>query len=324
MQLAHPLMKAVPYTAGPLLGLAAFCPLYYFSLAGSWLPHLLLLCLPWLGWLLVRGNSLAAGWLCAWMLLASWVLVPQVQHPVQTAGNPATGSAQLRLAQVNLLQINGQHRQVSQQLKALDADIIAFQEVDEAWADSLVEKLAATYPYFSLAPQSNNYGMALFSKIPLKEVQLRLWQGYPAISAKVEAAGQDTLILSLHAASPITRTRFRARNQQLKAAARLIKEAKLPTLVLGDLNTVPWDSALQPLLKAAGLQDSRGTHYTATWPSPLGKWGIPIDYVLHSSHWQRISHRSIPIPGSDHKAMLATLSMQQSTAEPFRLTATQP
>ena len=309
------LKQSAPWIAGPLLGLAAFCPLYLFSLAGSWLPHLLLLCLPWLGWLVLKGKNYRAGWLCAWMLLASWVLTPQEKEGENPATSTHTVSEELKLAQINVLQFNKRHERVAQQVKALNADILAFQEVDQLWADSLVKVLAEEYPYFSLAPQDNCYGMALFSKKPLHNIQLRLWEGYPAISATMEAGGRDTLILSLHAASPVTRQRYQARNKQLRAAARFIEEAGLPALVLGDFNTVPWDPALKPLLDAAGLQDSRSRHYTATWPSFFGKWGIPIDYVLHSPHWQRINHQTIRIPGSDHQAMLATLSLKQAPGQ---------
>ncbi|AHM60669.1 Endonuclease/exonuclease/phosphatase [Flammeovirgaceae bacterium 311] len=300
-----------PWVAGPLLGLAAFCPLYLFTLAGSWLPHLLVLCLLWTGWLLLKRQNHKAAWLAAWVVLAASALVPQQEI---AAPAPAAGTS-LKVAQVNVLQFNSRHEMVTRQIEALGADILAFQEVNQPWADSLVKVLSAEYPYFSLAPQDNCYGMALFSKKPLKEVQLRLWEGYPAISARIEENGQDTLILSLHAASPVSLERFRARNKQLKAAARFIEEAGVPTLVLGDFNTVPWDPALKPLLQAANLQDSRSLHYTATWPSFFGKWGIPIDYVLHSPHWQRLSHGSVSIPGSDHKAMVATLAMKASPAQ---------
>lgn len=302
-----------PWVAGPLLGLAAFCPLYLFTLAGSWLPHLLVFCLLWTGWLLLKRSNPKAAWLAAWVVLAASALISQ-EHDEAAAAAPAAGSS-LKVAQVNVLQFNSRHELVVRQIEALGADLLAFQEVDQAWADSLVKELSAEYPYFSLAPQDNCYGMALFSKKPLKAVQLRLWEGYPAISARIEENGQDTLILSLHAASPVSLQRYQARNKQLKAAARFIAEAGIPTLVLGDFNTVPWDPALKPLLQAANLKDSRSLHYTATWPSFFGRWGIPIDYVLHSTHWQRLSHGSVSIPGSDHKAMVATLAMKASPAQ---------
>lgn len=301
------LLKAMPWMVGPLLGLAAYCPLYYFALAGSWLPHLLGICLLWTGWFLLRKQDYKAGWLGAWMLLASATLATNPEKP---ADSLHPDSSQLKVAQVNVLQFNKGHEKVSQYVIELDADLVAFQEVDRRWADSLVKELAAVYPYYSLAPQDNCYGMALFSKKPLQQVRLRFWEGFPAISAVVEEGGQQSLILSLHAASPTSLERYRARNKQLDSAAQLVRASKLPTLVIGDLNTVPWDSALQSLLKSASLSDSRARHYTATWPAPLGRWGIPIDYVLHSPHWQRLSHYSANIPGSDHRAMVASLALR--------------
>lgn len=301
------MLKAGPWIAGPLLGLAAYCPIYYFSLAGSWLPHLLALTLIFAGWCLLRKQDFKAAWLGAWILLATSSLV-------NTAGKsepmPHVENEQVRIAQVNVLQFNQRHELVAEHILQLDADILAFQEVDQLWADSLLKVLAAEYPYFSLAPQDNCYGMALFSRKPLKDIQLRFWQGYPAISAHMEAGGQEHLILSLHAASPVSKARFRARNIQLISAAQLVKDTGLPTLLIGDLNTVPWDAALRPLLESASLQDSRARHYTATWPNFMGRWGIPIDYVLHSSHWQRLGHSVHPIPGSDHRAIVATLAVK--------------
>ncbi len=305
-------VKTAPWAAGPLLGLAAYCPLYYFALADSWLPHLLGLYLFWAAWLLLWRQDYKAAWLGAWIILASCSLV---NVPKGSDENLIPYHNQLKVAQVNVLQFNQDHKRVTAHIKQLDADVLAFQEVDQLWADSLVEELAGEYAYYSLAPQDNCYGMALFSRKPLKKVQLRFWEGFPAISALLQEGEQQTLILSLHAASPTTRQRFQARNKQLALAAQLVAKSNLPTLIIGDFNTVPWDTALKPLLDSGSLQDSRARHYTATWPAQLGKWGIPIDYVLYSPHWQRVSHKSVTIPGSDHKAMVATLALKPATAK---------
>jgi endonuclease/exonuclease/phosphatase (EEP) superfamily protein YafD len=307
-QLNKLISKAVatsPWIAGPFLGFAAYCPLFFFALAGSWLPHLLLISLLWCGWLLLKHKSWKASWLAAWILLCIPVLIPQHNTSVPIQGEGPT----LRLAQVNVLQENRRHRLVAQHIKSLDADVLAFQEVNKVWTDKLAELLSDEYPYYSLAPHEKHYGMALFSKKPLKDVQLNVWAGYPVLSAKILHGAQETLVLSVHTPSPVTLKRYQARNEELLEIAKFIKEADMPTLILGDFNIVPWDPALKPLQQAAGLKDSRSLHYTATWPSPLGRWGIPIDYVLHSAHWQRISHGSAPIPGSDHKAMVATLAL---------------
>lgn len=312
--------QGLSWLLGPLLGVIAYCPLYLFMLAGSWLPHLLLLSLGCALLLLWKKRTFAGGWLLAWVLLASTALArPQPAPESSSAGYPT-----LKVAQLNVLKFNGKHHLVTQEVLSLQADVLAFQEVDKRWADRLVAALSADYPYYSLAPQDNCYGMALFSRQPLQGVQLRLWEGYPAISARIQKEGQDTLILSLHAASPMNPERFRARNRQLWAAAQLIRQEALPAVVIGDFNTVPWDPALRPLLLGAGMQDSRNSHYSATWPSPLGRLGIPIDYVLHSPHWQALSHQTFPIPGSDHKGLVATLGWKATPTgnKQIRLTST--
>ncbi|WP_224996644.1 endonuclease/exonuclease/phosphatase family protein [Cesiribacter sp. SM1] len=311
-QLNRHISKALstsPWLAGPFLALAAYCPLFIFALAGSWLPHLLVISLLWCGWLLLKHKSWKAGWLALWILLCIPVLIPQHHTSTPMQGNGST----LRLAQVNVLQENRKHELVAQQIMSLDADVLAFQEVNKVWTDTLAELLSEEYPYYSLAPHEKHYGMAIFSRKPLKDVQLNVWAGYPVLSAKIRQGDQETLVLSVHTPSPVTLKRFKARNEELHEIAKFVREADMPTLILGDFNIVPWDSALKPLLQAAGLKDCRSLHYTATWPSPLGRWGIPIDYVLHSAHWQRISHGSAPIPGSDHKAMVATLALKPVT-----------
>ncbi|EMR01436.1 endonuclease/exonuclease/phosphatase family protein [Cesiribacter andamanensis] len=305
---------------GPLLGLIAYCPLFLFMLMGAWLPHLLALSLLCACLLLWQERHFAGGWLLGWILLSACVLAPQ-DTPLPGTTPQKTS---LRVAQLNVLMFNGRHEQVAREVLTLEADVLAFQEVDGLWAERLVAALAADYPYYSLAPRNNCYGMALFSKKPLEGVQLRLLEGYPLISARIREGGQDTLLISLHAASPMTRQRYHTRNRQLQAVADLIQEKGLPSLVIGDFNAVPWDRALRPLLQEAGLRDSRRQHYTATWPSPLGRWGIPIDYVLHSAHWQTLSHSSFSIPGSDHKGMVATLAWQAAPApkQTIHLTST--
>lgn len=310
------LKAGLPWLAGTLLIITPFSTAYWFNLLEAWLPHLLIFSLLWAVSLAWKRRGLTAIFLLISLLpgfaFLQPVLQPEEGHKTMLAG-PA--GEEVRFAQLNLLMSNDKHEELIQAAINSSADVLAFQEVNALWLGRLDAGLREAYPYRIAAPNDHHYGMALYSRQPLHNVEILEWEGYPAIACKLRSAkGKDTLIISLHAASPISAERYHQRNVQLAKAGVYILEQQLPTVLLGDFNTVPWDEPLRKLKLQAGLTDSRAG-YAATWPSALGKLGIPIDYILHSQEWDSLQLRKLPIPGSDHSGLIATLAYQPLPTE---------
>jgi endonuclease/exonuclease/phosphatase (EEP) superfamily protein YafD len=110
----------------------------------------------------------------------------------------------------------------------------------------------------------------------------------------------------VHATSPGSYGHFRQRNAQLERLAELINASTLPTILVGDLNTVTWDRALGRLCRAAGLQENPQCT-NATWPSLGGLALIPLDHVLVTAQLSVSSLESFSIKGSDHRGLSAQI-----------------
>ena len=86
------------------------------------------------------------------------------------------------------------------------------------------------------------------------------------------------------------------------------KQAASPVVVAGDLNTSRWGALMRGLLSEGILFDTgEGFGFQPTWFGRDGLFGIPIDMVLVSKHFQTRSHEIGPDVGSDHRAVLVTL-----------------
>jgi endonuclease/exonuclease/phosphatase (EEP) superfamily protein YafD len=153
---------------------------------------------------------------------------------------------------------------------------------------------------------TRNSGLALLSRVPFLESRTRFEGGYPMIEAQIELGGRRIRIIAVHTDSPTTPSRQRVRGIQLGLIARELQQDDLPALVLGDFNLTVGDPEWQRL-RAAGLQRPPG-HEPATWPSPLGPFGIGIDHLLTRGLAQD-PVRAMWLLGSDHRGLIGRVAL---------------
>lgn len=129
------------------------------------------------------------------------------------------------------------------------------------------------------------------------------------VEATVELGGQPVRVLGLHPVSPLGRERHGRRDVMLGHVADWVRAADTPAVVAGDLNAVPWSSALRRLRDEAGLVDSLDGHgLQPSWPAPLAWTGLPLDHVLHTPDLVTVERELGPSFGSDHRLVRARLS----------------
>jgi endonuclease/exonuclease/phosphatase (EEP) superfamily protein YafD len=228
--------------------------------------------------------------------------------PERTMQNePAEGGRELvRVAQMNVFQPNDDHDEVIAAALATGADVISFQEVSPAWASVLQERLGVQYPFHRLVPGNNCYGIALFSRLPFRRIDVLPLARRSMISAEVATANGPIRLLSVHATSPGSYTHFQERNDQLDQLAALVNESPMPVILFGDLNTVSWDHALVRLCERTGLREQQGSAQ-ATWPSFGGLALIPLDHILVTKQLAVTGFDHFTISGSDHRGVAATI-----------------
>lgn len=246
-------------------------------------------------------------WSAAASFLGCVLILPQYQLPVSTTGT-TEGGPSLRIAQINVFQMNLKRDEVLHCALASGAEVLSVQEVDTGWATALRDGLAVTHPYMHVVPRGDCYGMALFSKHPITDVHTRSVADVPYIEAMLRTPDGAVRVLSVHATSPISYSHFQRRNAMLRAVAARIAAQEVPTVMIGDLNTVHWDGAYKRFRAQSGMRPVN-TPGLRTWPhlGPLAL--IPIDHVFVSPGIVATGVQHFTIPGSDHRGLRATIHL---------------
>ncbi len=238
------------------------------------------------------------------------LLLIKVSAPMDLTLNVVEGKEQLSVLQFNVLATNESYSETVARVKMIDADLVAFQEVNELWGASLESGLKEQFPFYKIATNwDEGQGIAVFSKKPLIDVEVFNWIGTQNITGKIKISDKEINFVCLHTKSPMTKERYINRNEHLKIAEEYIGNQEGEFLVLGDFNTVPWDNRLESFRTNTKLRDSR-KKLTPTYPS----WNpffaqIPIDYIFHSNGIGCDQLDAIRIT-SDHRAILGSFLLR--------------
>ena len=243
-------------------------------------------------------------WWSVWASLSGAIfLLLQVSTPCLPQAGAVSGTS-IRVLHMNVLQPNMSTNEVVGEALKSGADIISVQEVDAHWAHALEAGLRSAYPYSHIEARSNCYGIALFSRLPFAGVATIAVLGSPCIEALFDVNGSLARVISVHASSPISYGHFQLRNKQLDCLAQHVGASDTATILVGDLNTVPWDKAFARFCARAGLRSTTSMGQR-TWPS-VGPWAlIPLDHLMLSHGTVPASIHTFHVPGSDHRGLLA-------------------
>ncbi len=121
-------------------------------------------------------------------------------------------------------------------------------------------------------------------------------------------------VIGTHPVPPAGTEYTGLRNRHLAGIPGFVKKAGTPVLLLGDLNTTPWNHAFRKLLKESGLVNSaRGFGIKPTWPSFFWPAMIPLDHCLHSAEVLITGHLVGQNTGSDHYPLVVDFVMPESS-----------
>ena len=201
-------------------------------------------------------------------------------------------------------------------LRALDADIIGLQEVDEAVNRSgnideaafLGEELAMHYAFGAFFDyDGGRYGMAILSRLPILESRsIRLPDGEEprvALMATVVLPSGDTVaVVNVHFDwLDNDADRF----HQAEFLTNALQQLTLPWLILGDFNDLPTSRTLglfYPLVE--GARKPTGARFTFPAPDPVKE----IDYIFAAKgHRWEIDDLTVRVDSatSDHRPVTA-------------------
>ncbi len=247
-------------------------------------------------------------WVVDGAVLAAMICITPAFLLTNKTNSTATGFVSFTLAQMNVHQANSSFAGTMAVARASGADLLSVQEVDARWETALVEGLTDLYPYHVAQAADDNYGIALFSRSPLEDAAVFDLSGLPAIRATVQVNKLDVQVFAVHLRSPESGSDLKQRNSQWAALADLVNNTFGAVMVVGDLNTVPWDDAAKRFNTVTSM--AWGPRPLApTWPSIAGLSLIPLDHILASPGLCIHDPRTFLIPGSDHRGLSASIAL---------------
>ena len=255
---------------------------------------------------LLAGRRFRVGLAC---LLPAGIAAAAVVPGWLVDHGPEEHGTSLRVLSLNLLYNNTQVAAALEEVSRTRADVVFCSEVTPEWQAGLSAGLAS-FPHRCLHGAPGCYGVALYSRLPLRDAVV-VPVGFdwaPAIRAVVETAAGPVGLLGVHTPRPGSRRRCEQRNIALKALPAVVATLPTPHIVLGDFNATPWNPSYRAMLDATKLVPLSHCDFRPTWPSSL-PWPlrIPIDHVL-ASDGVGLEHAEVGASfGSDHLPLFAVL-----------------
>ncbi len=243
--------------------------------------------------LLVRMKSQA---LCVAIVpVLAWASLVPHWH-----GNEASGG--LTLYQKNLWWLNETPDETRREIESVGADLVTLQEVS-AENEFILAPLAQIYPHQVRCPFRRVGNVVILSRFPVISGSTRCVprQGYVAATLDTPHGLVTAVSIHLHWPWP------HSQPQQVARMLPALKELEGPVVMGGDFNMVRWSHTVGQIAQATGTAPVGAAK--VTFPlSPLPGAGLSIDTVLATGGAGSTELR--PLAGSDHKGVLARISLK--------------
>lgn len=250
-------------------------------------------------------------------------LVPVVQFtPLktpqsQTFDGPGDDPSVVSILSFNVKQSNRHYDRALAVADAADADIALFMEVDSGWAKGL-QPLAGSYEHQVSHPLDNSYGMILYSRLPLADVEVRelVMDDIPSITATVTLRDKSRFRLyCVHPEPPVPVVDSYGRDAELVTVAGLVRKEALPCIVAGDLNDVAWSHTTRLFQRISRLLDPRvGRGFYSTFDARFFFIRWPLDHLFHDARFRLAGITRLDRAGSDHFPILFRLALGTADA----------
>lgn len=220
----------------------------------------------------------------------------------------------------NVLMSNRNAHRLSQQIGACDPDIVLLLETDGWWEEQM-RHLRQTHPHGMDCPLDNRYGMHLYSRFYLENVELKFLveEGIPSIHAGVYLrSGHCINLHALHPTppSPTESETSRERDAELLVVGRSVSKDPRKVIVTGDFNDVAWSPTTRLFRKISRLLDPRiGRGMFSTFHAKYPLFRFPLDHVFHSDDFTLLDIQVLRPFGSDHLPIYYRLLFRPSARD---------
>lgn len=205
---------------------------------------------------------------------------------------------------------------IAQDIREIDADIVAIQELTPNAGDVFEAELASQYPYRAFHPVRGFYGQGVMSKYPITDDTFwKIYLGHQRV--EIDINGEPIVLYNVHPVHhilPFWGFDVSRRTEEVDAFLDKASVETLPVLIVGDMNMTDQSRDYQNI--TAHYHDSykqvgygMGTTFPAHLPIPSL---LRIDYVFHSDVFTPLTADVLySSGGSDHRPLVVTLALGQ-------------
>ncbi len=265
-----------------------------------------------LGYIFTIGISHTEDWVFISLLTANFLYLSYQIYPylpfspkqIQTAEKGEDADIKLLIA--NVYQYNRKFEKLNKVVHKMDADLVLLVETDKWWKEQCLDGFGDKYEYQILEDRENTYGMLIFSKLSLSEIEVRhiIKEEIPSVVMNVTLRNKRKIkFFAIHPEPPVPSENpySTERDAEILLVGKEAASIDMPLIVAGDLNDVAWSYTSTLFQKISGLLDPRrGRGFFSSFHAkyPLFRW--PLDHIFCSGHFRVHKIRRMPGIGSDH------------------------
>jgi endonuclease/exonuclease/phosphatase (EEP) superfamily protein YafD len=222
----------------------------------------------------------------------------------------------LRVMVSNVMTSNQRYGDFIDYVRSTNPEILVVMEIDLNWQQQ-IEPLKSLLPYTFIKPSADNFGIAIFSKIPLIKPQERYWGSsmtiVSSLTANIEVLDRVITLIATHPVPPLNAEYFESRNSHMKEMSDFVNKLDNEAIVMGDLNMSMWSPNYRNFVDRSHLKNTRqGFGIQPSWHVKLPLLRIPIDHCLVTSKIKVVNNQIGKDIGSDHYPLIADLAIAKN------------
>jgi len=187
-------------------------------------------------------------------------------------------------------------------------DILLVLEHTFVFRDAL-RAFSERYPYRLIGTSLDQFGIALYSRFPLRDGQVAPLGETDAVIATIDVHGSALRFVGVHLLPPMTPAWAASRNRQLAAVAALAAATDGAVLVCGDLNVTPWSPQFARFVEDSKLETVAARPLSWTWPAGMLPLGVRIDHCFRRGGIATSIAAALGDIGSDHYPLAVEFAM---------------
>jgi endonuclease/exonuclease/phosphatase (EEP) superfamily protein YafD len=245
------------------------------------------------------------------VLYFSWQMVP-LYLPVDSRLDDSKNInfTEVTILHANVNYVNDNYNKLLNLIDDREPDIITLNESNDKWLAAINNGFGERYPYKIELPSENYQGVAILSKLPIKNEAIYYFSDEDSPLIKAQLVDHNITLYLIHTLSPINARWKGLRDQLIQALGVMAADTDGSIIAVGDFNSTVHQSTFRRFLRRSKLIDGRlGFGWKPSWMygTPLA---VAIDHLLYRGDNIEITDFQVgPKIGSDHRPIVVDLQL---------------